>query len=41
LEVAVISFKPRYACRNELTHEGVDILYVTSGEVVLRVDEVD
>ncbi|MBC5799804.1 MAG: helix-turn-helix domain-containing protein [Candidatus Eremiobacteraeota bacterium] len=41
LEVAVMAFDPRCGFRDELTHEGVDILYVTSGEVVLRVNEVD
>ncbi len=41
LEIAVISFEPRCAFRDELTHEGVDTLYVTSGEVVLRVNDVD
>ncbi len=41
LELAVISFEPRSAFRDELTHEGVDTLYVTSGEIVLRINEVD
>lgn len=41
LEFATISFDPRSAFRDELTHEGVDTLYVTSGEIVLRVNEVD
>ncbi len=41
LEFGVIAFEPRSAFRDELTHEGVDTLYVTSGEIVLRVNEVD
>ncbi len=41
LEVAVMTFEPRSSCRDELTHEGVDTLYVTSGEIVLRVNDVD
>lgn len=41
LELAVMSFEPRSAFRDELTHEGIDTLYVTAGEVVLRVNESD
>jgi transcriptional regulator with XRE-family HTH domain len=41
LEMASISFDPRSAFRDELTHEGVDTLYVISGEIVLRVNDVD
>jgi transcriptional regulator with XRE-family HTH domain len=41
LEMASISFDPRSAFRDELTHEGVDTLYVISGEIVLRVNDID
>jgi len=41
LELAVITFEPRSAMRDQLTHEGIDTLYVVSGEIVLRVNEVD
>jgi len=41
LELAVIVFDPRSAFRDELTHEGIDTLYVTSGELILRVNETD
>jgi transcriptional regulator with XRE-family HTH domain len=41
IELAVMTFEPRSAMRDALTHEGIDILYVASGEIVLRVSEVD
>jgi transcriptional regulator with XRE-family HTH domain len=41
LELAAISFDPRSAFRDELAHEGVDTIFVTSGEIVLRVNDVD
>ncbi len=41
LELVVISFEPRSAFRDELTHEGIDTLYVTGGELVLRVNDTD
>ncbi len=41
LELALITFDPRSGFRDELTHEGVDTVVVTSGEIVLRVNEVD
>ncbi len=41
LELVVLAFEPRCGFRDELTHEGVDTLYVTAGELVLRVNEVD
>ena len=41
LELVVMSFEPRSAFRDELSHEGIDTLYVTAGEVVLRVNETD
>jgi transcriptional regulator with XRE-family HTH domain len=41
LELAVISFEPRSAFRDELTHEGIDTLYATAGELVLRVNDTD
>jgi transcriptional regulator with XRE-family HTH domain len=41
VELAVMSFEPRSGFRDEMIHEGVDVLYVTSGEMVLRVNEVD
>jgi len=41
LELAIMSFEPRSGFRDALTHEGIDSLYVTSGQVVLRVNEVD
>jgi hypothetical protein len=31
LELCVMTFEPRTAMRDELTHEGVDTLYVVSG----------
>ena len=41
LELAVFSFEPRSGFRDELTHEGIDTIYVTSGELVLRVNDTD
>jgi transcriptional regulator with XRE-family HTH domain len=41
LEMVVISFEAGCAFRDELTHEGVDTLYVTAGELVLSVNGVD
>lgn len=41
LELALISFEPRSGFRDELTHEGVDTIVVTGGEIVLRVNDVD
>jgi transcriptional regulator with XRE-family HTH domain len=41
LELASISFDPRSAFRDELAHEGVDTIFVTSGEIVLRVNDID
>lgn len=41
LELAVIAFEPRSGFRDELSHEGIDTLYVTAGEIVLRVNETD
>jgi transcriptional regulator with XRE-family HTH domain len=41
LELAAISFDPRAAFRDELAHEGVDTIFVTSGEIVLRVNDID
>lgn len=41
LELAVISFEPRSAFRDELTHEGIDTLYASAGELVLRVNDTD
>jgi transcriptional regulator with XRE-family HTH domain len=41
LEFVIITFGPRCAFRDALTHEGVDTLYVSSGEIVLTVNEVD
>ena len=41
LELAIMTFEPRCGFRDELTHEGVDMIYVTAGELVLRVNDVD
>ncbi|MGH7707690.1 MAG: XRE family transcriptional regulator [Vulcanimicrobiaceae bacterium] len=41
LELAIIGFEARSAFRDELSHEGVDTLLVLSGEIVLRVNNVD
>jgi transcriptional regulator with XRE-family HTH domain len=41
LELASINFDPRAAFRDELAHEGVDTIFVTSGEIVLRVNDID
>lgn len=41
LELAVMTFEARTAMRDELSHEGVDALYVVSGDIVLRVNDVD
>ena len=41
LELATIALQPRSAFRDELVHEGVDALLVTSGEIVLRVNAID
>ncbi len=41
LELAVFTFEPHCGFRDELTHEGIDTIYVTSGELVLRVNDTD
>lgn len=41
MEVITIDFEPRTGFNDELTHEGVDILLVTRGEVILSVNGVD
>ncbi len=41
LDFVVINFAARTRLRNELTHEGIDVVYVTEGEVVAEVDGVD
>jgi transcriptional regulator with XRE-family HTH domain len=41
LELAIITFEPRCAFRDSLTHEGIDTIYVSSGDIVLTVNEVD
>jgi transcriptional regulator with XRE-family HTH domain len=41
LELQRVSFEPRSGFRDELVHEGVDILLVVEGQLVLSVDGVD
>ncbi len=41
LDLVVIDFAPRTKLKNDLTHEGIDVIYVTQGEVVVVVDGVD
>jgi transcriptional regulator with XRE-family HTH domain len=41
LEIQRVVFEPRSGFRDELVHEGVDIVLVTDGQIVLTVDGVD
>jgi transcriptional regulator with XRE-family HTH domain len=41
MELILVDFEPESAFRDELTHEGVDVLLVTRGEIVVRVNGVE
>ncbi len=41
LDFIMVKFDPRSKFKNELAHEGVDIVYVIEGSIVLVVDGVD
>ncbi len=41
LDFVIVEFSPHSKLKNELTHEGIDVIYVTNGQVVAVVDGVD
>lgn len=41
LDLVAIEFTPRSKLKDEISHEGIDVVYVTEGEVVIVVDGVD
>lgn len=41
LDLVIVRMDPHSAFSSELVHEGIDIVYVLEGDVVLRVDGVD
>jgi transcriptional regulator with XRE-family HTH domain len=41
LDFVSVELQPKSKFKDELTHEGIDVVYVTNGEVVLMVDGVD
>lgn len=41
LDLVTVDLAPRSKLKNELTHEGIDVVYVVEGAIVLVVDGVD
>lgn len=41
LDLVLVELAPQSKFKNELSHEGIDVVYVTQGEVVLVVDGID
>ncbi len=41
LDFVTVELAPRSKLKDELSHEGIDVVYVTSGEIVVVVDGVD
>ncbi len=41
LDLVIVDLAPRAKFKNALTHEGIDVIYVTQGDVVTVVDGVD
>ncbi len=41
LDFIVVRIAPRSSFKNELAHEGIDVVYVLEGDVVLHIDGVD
>jgi transcriptional regulator with XRE-family HTH domain len=41
LDFVTVELSPKSKLKNELTHEGIDVVYVTQGEVVVEVDGAD
>jgi len=41
LDLVIVDLAPQSKLKNELSHEGIDVVYVTQGEVVVVVDGVD
>jgi transcriptional regulator with XRE-family HTH domain len=41
LEFIMVKLEPRSKFRNEMTHEGIDVVYAVDGNIVLVVDGVD
>lgn len=41
LELQLISLEPKTRFREEMAHEGIDVVLVTSGELTLSIDDVD
>jgi transcriptional regulator with XRE-family HTH domain len=41
VDLVLVEMAPRHRFRDELLHEGIDVLYVSAGEVVLELDHVE
>lgn len=41
LDLVLVELAPQSKFKNELSHEGIDVVYVTQGEIVLVVDGID
>jgi transcriptional regulator with XRE-family HTH domain len=41
LDLVLVELAPRSKFKNELSHEGIDVVYVTQGEIILVVDGID
>jgi transcriptional regulator with XRE-family HTH domain len=41
LDLVIVSLEAGASFKNDLTHEGIDVIYVTQGELVLVVNEID
>ncbi len=41
LDLVIVRMAPHSAFRSEIAHDGIDVVYVLEGDVVLRVDGVD
>jgi transcriptional regulator with XRE-family HTH domain len=41
LDFVAVELAPKSKFKDEMTHEGIDVVYVTQGEIVLEVDGVD
>lgn len=41
VDLVTVELAPRSKFKNEISHEGIDVVYVTRGDVILAVDGVD
>lgn len=41
LDLVLVELAPKSKFTNELSHEGIDVVYVTQGEIILAVDGID